>query len=327
MYAGRVVEIGDVDTIFNAPRHPYTVGLMRSRADRRSTWTRLAADPRPAAEPDHPAARLRVPSPLLAVAGPERCRTEVPAASPGRAEPTTCRVSLRRGAGGPARRQRPQREHGVVSESEGQAVAQARHAVARRAPTDPPGRGAREALPDQGGLLAARVGHVHAVDGVDFDRACRARRSASSASPAAASPRSAGRSCALLEPTVGNDRLRRHATSRARRARAAPSPARHADRLPGPVRVAEPAHDRARHRRRAACGSTASYRRRDRRKARRGAAAHRRPRARSTRNRFPHEFSGGQRQRIGIARALALNPSCSCSTSRSRRSTSRSRRR
>ena len=26
-------------------------------------------------------------------------------------------------------------------------------------------------------------------------------------------------------------------------------------------------------------------------------------------NRFPHEFSGGQRQRIGIARALALNPS------------------
>ncbi len=26
------------------------------------------------------------------------------------------------------------------------------------------------------------------------------------------------------------------------------------------------------------------------------------------RNRFPHEFSGGQRQRIGIARALALNP-------------------
>ena len=30
MYAGRVVEMGDVFTIFNAPRHPYTVGLMRS---------------------------------------------------------------------------------------------------------------------------------------------------------------------------------------------------------------------------------------------------------------------------------------------------------
>jgi oligopeptide/dipeptide ABC transporter ATP-binding protein len=32
MYAGRVVELGDVYTIFNAPRHPYTVGLMTSLA-------------------------------------------------------------------------------------------------------------------------------------------------------------------------------------------------------------------------------------------------------------------------------------------------------
>jgi oligopeptide/dipeptide ABC transporter ATP-binding protein len=30
MYAGRVVERGDVHTIFAAPRHPYTVGLMLS---------------------------------------------------------------------------------------------------------------------------------------------------------------------------------------------------------------------------------------------------------------------------------------------------------
>src|SRR6476659_3863029 len=32
MYAGRVVELGDVFTIFNDPRHPYTVGLMNSLA-------------------------------------------------------------------------------------------------------------------------------------------------------------------------------------------------------------------------------------------------------------------------------------------------------
>lgn len=31
-------------------------------------------------------------------------------------------------------------------------------------------------------------------------------------------------------------------------------------------------------------------------------------RAKTTLNRYPHEFSGGQRQRIGIARALILNP-------------------
>jgi oligopeptide/dipeptide ABC transporter ATP-binding protein len=32
MYAGRVVEIGDVYTIFDTPRHPYTIGLMNSLA-------------------------------------------------------------------------------------------------------------------------------------------------------------------------------------------------------------------------------------------------------------------------------------------------------
>jgi oligopeptide/dipeptide ABC transporter ATP-binding protein len=32
MYAGRVVEIGDVFSIFDAPRHPYTVGLLSSIA-------------------------------------------------------------------------------------------------------------------------------------------------------------------------------------------------------------------------------------------------------------------------------------------------------
>jgi oligopeptide/dipeptide ABC transporter ATP-binding protein len=30
MYAGKIVESGDVDTIFRAPRHPYTIGLMDS---------------------------------------------------------------------------------------------------------------------------------------------------------------------------------------------------------------------------------------------------------------------------------------------------------
>jgi oligopeptide/dipeptide ABC transporter ATP-binding protein len=40
MYAGRVVELGDVYTIFNSPRHPYTVGLMNSlaRLDTDQEW-------------------------------------------------------------------------------------------------------------------------------------------------------------------------------------------------------------------------------------------------------------------------------------------------
>ena len=62
MYAGRVVELGDVYEIFNSPRHPYTVGLMNSlaRIDADQEW--LRADPRPAAEPDLAAARLRLSS-------------------------------------------------------------------------------------------------------------------------------------------------------------------------------------------------------------------------------------------------------------------------
>jgi oligopeptide transport system ATP-binding protein len=40
MYAGRVVELADVFTIFNEPRHPYTVGLMNSiaRLDADQEW-------------------------------------------------------------------------------------------------------------------------------------------------------------------------------------------------------------------------------------------------------------------------------------------------
>ena len=40
MYAGRVVELSDVYTIFNEPRHPYTVGLMNSlaRLDADQEW-------------------------------------------------------------------------------------------------------------------------------------------------------------------------------------------------------------------------------------------------------------------------------------------------
>jgi len=79
MYAGKVVELSDVFTIFNSPRHPYTIGLMSSLA-------RLDADQdqlRPI--PGQPPSLLTLP-PGCAFhprcthsQGRARCRTDVPA--------------------------------------------------------------------------------------------------------------------------------------------------------------------------------------------------------------------------------------------------------
>jgi oligopeptide/dipeptide ABC transporter ATP-binding protein len=78
MYAGRVVEMGDVYTIFNEPRHPYTLGLMSSlaRLDSDQEWL----EPIPGQPPSlislppgcafHPRCQLSQ--------GRTRCRTEVP---------------------------------------------------------------------------------------------------------------------------------------------------------------------------------------------------------------------------------------------------------
>jgi oligopeptide/dipeptide ABC transporter ATP-binding protein len=78
MYAGRVVEIGDVFTIFDAPRHPYTAGLLRSRARLETEGAELEPIPgqppslisTPPGCPFHPRCVLS--------GGREICRTDVP---------------------------------------------------------------------------------------------------------------------------------------------------------------------------------------------------------------------------------------------------------
>jgi oligopeptide/dipeptide ABC transporter ATP-binding protein len=78
MYAGRVVELGDVYTIFNSPRHPYTVGLMNSlaRLDVDQEWLKpIPGQPpsllnRPPGCAFHPRCEFSQ--------GRERCRTDVP---------------------------------------------------------------------------------------------------------------------------------------------------------------------------------------------------------------------------------------------------------
>lgn len=82
MYAGRVVETGDVDTIFNSPRHPYTAGLLASlpqTTGRQERLHQISGNPPDLANvppgcPFHPRCQL--------AHGRETCHTERPALLP-----------------------------------------------------------------------------------------------------------------------------------------------------------------------------------------------------------------------------------------------------
>jgi oligopeptide/dipeptide ABC transporter ATP-binding protein len=82
MYAGKVVEVGDVNTIFASPRHPYTVGLMDSlpKLTGDDSWLRpIPGQPpslisRPPGCPFHPRCFLSQ--------GRARCREEEPPLRP-----------------------------------------------------------------------------------------------------------------------------------------------------------------------------------------------------------------------------------------------------
>jgi oligopeptide/dipeptide ABC transporter ATP-binding protein len=82
MYAGRVVEMGDVYTIFNSPRHPYTVGLMNSLAKLEGDQDQLLPIPgQPPSLISPPPGCAFHPRCLLSQ-GRTRCRTEVPPLRP-----------------------------------------------------------------------------------------------------------------------------------------------------------------------------------------------------------------------------------------------------
>jgi len=76
MYAGKVVEYATVGDLFANPRHPYTIGLLRSLPDLASKGERLSTIPGivPSATHFPSGCRFRTRCPLAA----ERCTTEEP---------------------------------------------------------------------------------------------------------------------------------------------------------------------------------------------------------------------------------------------------------
>ena len=215
MYAGRIVEHAPKDAMFAAPEHPYTWGLLRS-IPRLDAAARRAAR----ADPGPPAALINPPSgcafhprcpyvreahkridpqlePIPADRRPPRVACLLPHETrralwqqlqAGRARPTRRTQAVRHPRG--------RRRRGAWRARERDPLVEVRDLVKHFPLT-------------RGIVFQRQVGAVQAVDGVSFDVHARARRSASSASRAAASRTTARLIMRLLEPDERRDPLSR----------------------------------------------------------------------------------------------------------------------
>ena len=291
MYAGRIVETAPVQEIFARPRHPYTVGLLKSLPRLDQEARRLVPipgqPPAPSAIPSgcafHPRCRI----------GAERppCREEEPALrSVGSAGFAACHFTDEVGA---LLAQSPEAD-GVAS-------------AGRKGPAEPllVVDDLRVHFPIRRGLLRRQVGLVRAVDGVSLT--VHAGETVGLVGESGCGKTTTGRAIkGLIEASggsisfAGHDitqrrpaelrRVRRHVQYVFQDPYASLNPIRTVKEI-----VAEPLHI---HGLFGAMGGTARV----------GRLCDLVGLSRTMMGRYPRELSGGQRQRVGIARALALEP-------------------